>query len=37
MVRKFYSSALRQAIRAEVDHELIRLPLAEIERRLTKS
>jgi hypothetical protein len=36
MVRKFYSSALRHAIRAEGDHELIHLPLVEIERRLAK-
>jgi protein required for attachment to host cells len=36
-LRKAYSSALRQAIRAEVDHDLIHLPVGEIERRLTGS
>jgi protein required for attachment to host cells len=36
VLRKSYSSALRQAIRAEVDHDLIHLPVGEIEQRLTK-
>lgn len=36
-LRKSYSSALRKAIRAEVDHDLIHLPVGEIERRLTES
>jgi protein required for attachment to host cells len=37
VLRKSYSSALRQTIRAEIDHDLIHLPVGEIEQRLTKS
>ncbi len=37
VLRKAYSAALRQAIRAEVDHDLIHLPVGEIEERLAKS
>ncbi len=37
VLRKSYSVALRQTIRAEVDHDLIHLPVQEIEHRLTKS
>lgn len=37
VLRKSYSAALRQAIRAEVDHDLIHLTVREIEDRLTKS
>lgn len=36
-IRKTYTSALQQAIRAEVDHDLVKLPVAEIEQRLAKS
>ncbi len=35
-LRKSYSSALRHAIRAEIDHDLVHLPVAEIEARLSK-
>ncbi|HLH11285.1 MAG TPA: host attachment protein [Methylovirgula sp.] len=34
-LRKAYSPAVRKAIRAEVDHDLIHLPVPEIEARLT--
>jgi protein required for attachment to host cells len=37
VLRKSYSSALRKAIRAEVDHDLVHLPIFEIEERLTKA
>jgi protein required for attachment to host cells len=36
-LRKSYSSALRHAIRAEIDHGLVHLPVAEIEARLTQA
>jgi protein required for attachment to host cells len=35
VLRKSYSPALRKAIRAELDHDLVHLPVAEIEERLT--
>lgn len=36
-LRKSYSSALRKAIRAEVDQDLTHLPVAEIEGRLANA
>lgn len=33
-LRKSYSPALRKAIRAEVGHDLVHLPVSEIEERL---
>jgi protein required for attachment to host cells len=37
VLRKSYSPALRKAISAEVDHDLVRLPLGEIEARLSEA
>ncbi len=37
VLRKSYSSALRKAIRAELDHDLIHLTVPEIEQRLSKA
>jgi protein required for attachment to host cells len=36
-LRKSHSSALRHAIRAEIDHDLVHLPIVEIEARLTQA
>jgi protein required for attachment to host cells len=35
MIRPTYSQALRAAVRAEVDKDLIKLPVYEIEKHLT--
>ncbi len=37
VLRKSYSPALRKAIRAEVDHDLVHLPIPEIEERLVRA
>ena|SRR5689334_14938516 len=34
VLRKAYSSALRQAVRAEIDKDLVKVPLYEIEKHL---
>ncbi len=34
-LRKTYSAPLQSAIRAEIDHDLVNLPIQEIEKRLT--
>lgn len=36
-LRKSYSLALRHAIRAEIDHDLIHLPVGDIEARLSNA
>jgi len=35
MIRPAYSHALRAAVRAEVDKDLVKLPIHEIEKHLT--
>ncbi len=35
MIRPAYSHALRAALRAEVDKDLVKLPIHEIEKHLT--
>ena len=35
MIRQSYSPAMRDAIKAEITHDYVKLPVDEIERRLT--